>query len=107
MAGVTLALAYLLAADGAHVTWVTLACEGSNSVYTIAMVTGFGFTVVNVVGTQCPCETFSTFTLIAVRTVKTLGPVMARRAGTLVNVDLTHFPSETLRTLADKLADLV
>lgn len=54
LAGVTLALAYLLAADGAHVTWVTLADEGSNSVYTIAMVTGFRFTVVNVFQTHFP-----------------------------------------------------
>lgn len=38
--------------------------------------------------------TFSTFTVIAVRTVVTLGPIMARRAGALINVNLTHFPSE-------------
>lgn len=39
--------------------------------------------------------TFSTFTLIAIRTVETLGPIMAWCAGTLVNVNLTHFPRET------------
>lgn len=107
LAGVTLALPYLLTADGAHVTRVTFTEECCNSVYTITMVTTLRFTVINVIHTQWPGETFSTFTLIAVGSVKTLGPIMARSAGTLINVNLTHFPSETLRTLADESADLV
>lgn len=107
LAGITLALAYLLAADGAHITWETIAVKGSNSIYTFAMMTGLGFTVVDVFHTQRPCETFSTFTLVTVRTVKTLGTIMARSAGTLIDVHLTRFPSETLRTLADESADLV
>lgn len=71
------------------------------------MVAARWFTVIDVIHTQRPCVTFSTFTLIAVRSVYTLGPILTRSAGTLINVNLTHFPSETLRTHADELVDLV
>lgn len=107
LTGVTVTLLELQTADRSGVTRLTLTGEGGDAVSTHSMVTGLRVTVIHILHTERTREPFCTVTLVAVGTVDALGSVTAGRAGTLIDVHLTHVPTETWKALADEAIDLV
>lgn len=75
LTGVTVALLNLDVTDGAGVSGVALAGEGSDAVFAHTVVAGLWHAVVDVLLTEPAGETFCTFTLISVGQVHTFGPV--------------------------------
>lgn len=102
-----MALLDLDVTNGARISKITLAGEGGNTIFTDPMVARLGYTVIDVFLTEQTSEAFSTFTIISVGSVNTLGAIETGRAGTFIDVYLAHFTTEACWAFADKAADLV
>lgn len=75
LAGVAVALLDLDVTDGACVSRIALTGEGGNSIFTHTMVAWLWYTVIYVLLTKWTSEAFSTFTIISIGSINTLGPI--------------------------------
>lgn len=68
---------------------------------------GIRVTVVDVLLTQSASKTCGTLALVAIGVVNALGSVEARRAGTVIYVNLAHGPTEPRRTDTKEAVDFI
>lgn len=94
-------------AQTAHETRTADAGEGRQAIFTGAVVTRVGQTLIYICLTVLPCVSFSALAGVHIGPIHTLGPIFTRSTSALVNVELALAPRKSCGALALVVVDLV